>query len=105
MESTGVNWIPIYEILEAAGLEVNLINARHLKNVTGRKSDYLDCQWIQQLQTYGLLKGSFRPPEDFVALRAYVRQRENLIRYRSAHIQHMQKALPVDERTTEQCSQ
>lgn len=93
MESTGVYWIPVYEILEARGFEVNLINARHLKNVSGRKTDVLDCQWIQQLHTYGLLQGSFRPTEDFVALRAYVRHRNNLIRYRSAHIQHMQKAL------------
>jgi transposase len=93
MESTGVYWIPVYEILEAKGFEVYLVNARHIKNVTGRKTDVLDCQWIQQLHTYGLLQASFRPDEDMCALRAYIRHRDNLIRYRSAHIQHMQKAL------------
>jgi transposase len=93
MESTGVYWIPIYEILESRGFEVCLVNARHLKNVPGKKTDVLDCQWIQQLHTYGLLQASFRPPEEICALRALVRHRGNLIRYRSAHIQHMQKAL------------
>lgn len=93
MEATGVYWIPLLEILEANGLEVYLVNARHLKNVSGRKTDVLDCQWIQQLHTYGLLKPSFRPPEQVVALRSLVRHREMLVRYRSAHIQHMQKAL------------
>jgi transposase len=93
MESTGVYWIPIYEILQERGLEVYLVNARHLKNVPTKKTDVLDCQWIQQLHTYGLLTASFRPEAEMVALRAYIRQRDNLIRYRSAHIQHMQKAL------------
>lgn len=93
MESTGVYWIPAFEILEERGLEVLLVNARHVKNVTGRKSDVLDCQWLQQLHTYGLLIGAFRPPEQVCALRAYLRQRENLVRYASSHIQHMQKAL------------
>jgi transposase len=93
MESTGVYWIPIYEILESRGFEVYLVNARHLKNVPGRKTDILDCQWIQQLHTYGLLRASFRPPEEICALRALARHRDNLIRYRAAHIQHMQKAL------------
>jgi len=93
MESTGVYWIPVYEILEARGFAVHLINARQLKNVPGRKTDVLDCQWIQQLHTYGLLRGSFRPDEDMCALRAYIRHRDTLIRYRSAHVQHMQKAL------------
>lgn len=95
MESTGIYWIPIYEILEARGFDVNLVNARQIKNVPGRKTDVLDCQWIQQLHTYGLLRGSFRPPEELCALRALVRHRDNLIRYRSAHIQHMQKALQL----------
>jgi transposase len=95
MESTGVYWIPIYEILEARGFEVYLVNARHVKNVPGRKTDILDCQWIQQLHTYGLLRASFRPPEEICALRALARHRDNLIRYRSAHIQHMQKALQL----------
>jgi transposase len=93
MESTGIYWIPTYEILEARGFEVLLVNARQLKNVPGRKTDVLDCQWIQQLHTYGLLRGSFRPEEEMCALRSYTRHRDNLIRYRSAHIQHMQKAL------------
>ena len=93
MESTGVYWIPIFEILEERGFEVLLVNARHIKNVTGRKTDVLDCQWIQQLHTYGLLRGSFRPSAEIAALRSYVRHRDNLLRYRAAHIQHMQKAL------------
>jgi transposase len=95
MESTGVYWIPVYEILESRGFEVYLVNARHVKNVPGRKTDILDCQWIQQLHTYGLLRASFRPPEDICALRALARHRDNLIRYRSAHVQHMQKALQL----------
>ncbi len=95
MESTGVYWIPIYEILVAQGFEVYLVNARHVKNVPGRKTDILDCQWIQQLHTYGLLRASFRPPEEICALRAMARHRDNLIRYRSAHIQHMQKTLQL----------
>jgi transposase len=95
MESTGVYWIPPYEILESRGFEVYLVNARHIKNVNGRKSDVLDCQWIQQLHTYGLLQPSFRPPEQICTLRSLVRHRDMLIKYRSAHIQHMQKALTV----------
>ncbi len=95
MEATGVYWIPIYEILEARGFQVYLVNARPIKNVAGRKTDVLDCQWIQRLHTYGLLQASFRPPADMVALRAYLRHRDNLIRYRSAHIQHMHKALQL----------
>ena len=70
MESTGIYWIPLFEILEERGLEVLLVNARHVKNVSGRKSDVLDCQWLQQLHTYGLLAGAFRPPEQVTALRA-----------------------------------
>jgi len=93
MESTGVCRIPIYEILESRGFRVSLTNARQLKNVPGKKTDILDCQWIQQLHTYGLLQGSFRPEEDMCALREPVRHRDNLIRYRSGHIQHMRKAL------------
>ena len=95
MESTGVYWIPIYEILDARGFELYLVNARHLKKVTGRKTDILDCQWIQQLHTYGLLRASFHPPEEIRALRALARHRKNLVRYRAAHIQHMQKALQL----------
>jgi transposase len=93
MESTGVYWIPIYEILEARGFEVYLVNARHVKNVPGRKTDILDCQWIQQLHTYGLLRASFLPPEEIRALRSLVRHRDNLIRSCTREIQHMQKAL------------
>jgi transposase len=95
MESTGVYWIPIYELLEARGFEVYLVNARHLKNVPGKKTDVLDCQWIQQLHTYGLLHASFRPTAEMVALRAYIRHRDNLIRYRTGHVQHLQKALQL----------
>ncbi len=93
MESTGVYWIPIYEILEARGLEVYLVNAHHLKHVPGRKSDVQDCQWIQQLHSYGLLTASFRPAEEMRVLRAYLRQRAMLLEHRAGHIQHMQKAL------------
>jgi transposase len=93
MESTGVYWIPVYEILEARGLAVYVVNARHVKNVPGRKSDIQDCQWLQGLHSVGLLRGSFRPEAEIVALRAYLRHRATLIEYRAAHIQHMQKAL------------
>lgn len=93
MESTGIYWIPVFEILESKGFDVKLVNARHVKNVPGRKSDVLDCQWLQQLHTYGLLEGAFRPPEQICTLRGYVRQRMNLVRYAASHIQHMQKAL------------
>ena len=93
MESTGVYWIPVYELLEALGFEVYLVNARQIKNVPGRKSDVQDCQWIQQLHTCGLLSASFRPAAEMVALRAYLRHRATLVDYRAAHIQHMHKAL------------
>ncbi len=93
MESTGVYWIPVYELLEERGLEVKLVDARQVKNVSGRKTDVLDCQWIQQLHTYGLLNGAFRPAEESCALRSYVRQRTMLIQSTTTHIQHMQKAL------------
>ena len=93
LESTGVYWIPIYEVLEARGFEVALVNARHLKNVPGRKSDVQDCQWLQQLHSYGLLTASFRPAEDMRVLRAYLRQRAMLLEHRAGHIQHLQKAL------------
>jgi transposase len=93
MESTGVYWIPAYEILEARGFQVHLVNARHLKHVPGRKSDVKDGQWIQHLHTCGLLSGSFRPAAEMCALRAYLRHRATWPEYRAAHIQHMQKAL------------
>ena len=91
MESTGVYWIPLYEILEARGLEVVLVNARHVKNVTGRKSDVLDCQWLQELHSVGLLPGSFRPTAAIAALRAYLRHRETLVQSAATHIQRMQR--------------
>jgi transposase len=93
MESTGVYWIPAYEILEQRGLEVVLVNARDAKHVPGRKTDVSDAQWLQRLHEYGLLRGSFRPKGEVATLRAYLRQRERLLDYAAAHIQHMQKAL------------
>jgi transposase len=94
MESTGVYWIPLFQILEARGFEVALVNARHVKNVPGRpKTDRFDCRWLQKLHTYGLLAPSFRPPEDICQLRSLLRHRENLIRMTVKHIQHMQKSL------------
>lgn len=93
MESTGVYWLPLYEILVEQGFEVKLINARHVTTVPGRKSDVLDCQWIQQLHSYGLLKGAFQPADAIKPLRAYTRHRANLVQYAGIHIQHMQKAL------------
>jgi len=95
MESTGIYWVPTYEILEERGFELYLVNASHIKNVTGKKTDILDCQWIQQLHTYGLLRASFRPNEDIAALRSLVRHRGNLIRSATSEIQHMQKALQL----------
>lgn len=93
MESTGVYWIPLFELLESRGLTVYLVNARHVKNVSGRKSDVLDCQWLQQLMSYGLLSGAFRPKDEICALRSIMRQRGMLLSYQGQHIQHMQKAL------------
>ena len=93
MESTGVYWIPLFELLESRGFKVLLVNARHVKNVSGRKSDVLDCQWLQQLMTYGLLSGAFRPSEQVCVLRALWRQRGMLLRSQGRHVQHMQKAL------------
>lgn len=92
MESTGVYWIPVFEILDSKGFEVLLVNAHHLKNVPGRKTDVKDSQWIQQLHSYGLLNGSFRPSDDFIPLRAYARHRRQLFQRAGAHIQLMQKA-------------
>ena len=93
MESTGVYWIPLFELLESRGFTVLLVNARHVKNVSGRKSDVLDCQWLQQLMTYGLLSGAFRPAEQVCVLRSLWRQRGMLLRSQGRHVQHMQKAL------------
>ncbi len=93
MESTAVYWIPVFELLDERGFKVLLVNARHVKNVSGRKSDVLDCQWLQQLHTYGLLSGAFRPADEIVVLRSYLRQRAMLVQGAAMHIQHMQKAL------------
>ncbi len=93
MESTGVYWIAAFEILEARGLKVFLVNARHIKNVPGRKSDYADCQWIQKLHALGMLTASFRPDAEMRTLRTYLRHRAQLIQHRAPHVLHMQKAL------------
>ena len=93
MESTGVYWIPLYEMLDAGGFEVHLVNARHVKTVPGRKSDVLDCQWLQQLMSFGLLRGGFRPADEVCALRAVWRHRDMLLSYQARHVQHLQKAL------------
>ena len=93
MESTGVYWIPVFQVLEAHGFEVLLVNAHHVKSVPGRKSDVLDCQWLRQLHSYGLLAGSFRPADEICVLRSYIRQRDTLIADAARHVQRMQKAL------------
>jgi len=93
MESTGVYWIPLFQILEQKGFDVKLVNARFVKNVPGRKTDVQDCQWLQQLGSYGLLQGSFRPEAQICVLRSYIRQRESLTRSASTHVLRMQKAL------------
>ena len=93
MESTSVYWIPACQILEGRGIEVFLVNAAHAKNVRGRKTDMVDCQWLRTLHTYGLLPASFRPAAEIGVLRAYLRHRQMLIEYAAGHIQHMQKAL------------
>ena len=93
MESTGVYWIPLFGVLEERGLEVMLVDPRRLKNVPGRKTDVSDCQWLQQLHTYGLLSGAFRPDAEIRRLRSYLRQRSMLVEYAAHHVQHMHKAL------------
>ena len=93
MESTGVYWIPLFEELERQGFECLLISSRSLRKVAGQKKDVEDAQWIQTLHSYGLLKGSFRPQGDLVALRTLLRHRAQLLEHRAPHIQHMQKAL------------
>jgi transposase len=91
MEATGIYWIPLYELLDYKGIEVHLVNPRELKR--NKKTDVLDCQWLQQMHSYNMLVSSFRPENEICVLRALVRHRENLLRYRAAHVQHMQKAL------------
>ncbi len=93
MESTGVYWIPLYQILETRGFAVALVNARHVKNVPGRKTDVQDCQWLQYLHSVGLLRASFRPAEAVCAVRTLLRHRETLVQLAATHTQHMQKAL------------
>lgn len=93
MESTGIYWLPLAQKLEAAGIDFVLVNARHLKCVPGRKTDIKDCQWLQQLHSYGLLSGSFRPGPDICALRSLMRHRENLTQSAGRALQHMQQAL------------
>jgi transposase len=93
MEATGVYWIPLFQLLERRGFEVLLVNARQIKNVSGRKTDVLDCQWIQRLHTYGLLGASFRPADPYCVVRSYLRYRDELVAARSTQTQHMQKAL------------
>ena len=95
LESTGVYWIPLHEVLSARGLQVCVVNARYVKHVPGRKSDVQDCQWLQRLHSYGLLRGSFRPAEDVVTLRTYLRHRANLIEDRATHIHRLQKYLTL----------
>lgn len=95
MESTGVYWVPVYDLLEQEGFEVLLVNARHIKNVPGRKTDVCDCQWIQQLHSYGLLRASFRPEEKVRKMRTLMRHRSMLIEYASSHIQHIKKTLSL----------
>jgi hypothetical protein len=93
MEATGVYLIPLFDILEARGLEVLLVNARHVKHVPGRKSDVEDCEWLRELHSVGLLRGSFRPAGPMLPLRAYLRHREVLVQTAGTHVRRMQKAL------------
>ena len=95
IESTGVIWLPIYDAIEAAGIEAFLVNAAHAKNVPGQKSDPADCRWLQQLHTFGLLRASFVPKDDIRTLRTFVRMREDHIEMASSHIMHMQKAFEL----------
>ena len=93
MQSTGVYWIPLYEILDARGMEVYLVNARHTKNLPGRKSDVQESQWLLKLHTYGLLRNSFHPAAAIRVIRTYWRQRGDHVRAISTSIQRMQKTL------------
>lgn len=93
MEATGVYWVPCFQILEACGFQVVLVNSRQTKNVAGRKSDCKDCQWIQRLHSFGLFQASFRPADPYCRLRSYLRYRDELVSARSTQSQHMQKAL------------
>src|SRR5262244_237339 len=93
MESTGVYWIALFEVLEERGFDVKLVDAHYARQVPGRKTDVKDCQWLQELHTYGLLCGAFRPEDQICVLRSYLRQRSMLVAMASRAVQHMQKAL------------
>src|SRR5262247_3485456 len=93
MQSTGVYWVAVYDILEQAGLEVYLVNARDTKNLPGRKSDVQESQWLMKLHAYGLLRNSFRPSQEVRTMRTYWRQRNDLVRAAARHIHRIQKAL------------
>src|SRR5215469_5332638 len=93
MESTGVYWVPLMQILEVRGLEAYLVNAKHVKNVPGRRTDVSDCQWLQYLHSVGLLRASFRPAPEVCALRSLLRHRNSLVEMATTHVQHVQKAL------------
>src|SRR5437016_2333388 len=93
MESTGVYWIPLFQILEGRGFEVCLVNARYYQNLPGRQTDVSDCQWLRHLHSVGLLRASFRPAQHVCAIRSLTRHRDNLIEMATCHVQHMQKAL------------
>jgi transposase len=93
MESTGVYWIPLMQILESRGMEVYLVNAKHVKNVPGRRTDVSDCQWLQYLHSVGLLRASFRPAQNVCAIRSLLRHRDSLVEMATCHVQHIQKAL------------
>jgi transposase len=93
IESTGVYWIPLYDILEQHGIKPCLVNARHMKNVPGRRTDWHECQWLQFLQSVGLLRSAFRPEAEVCAVRTLIRHRGELVQAASQHIQHMHKAL------------
>src|SRR5262249_54808875 len=93
MESTGVYWIPLFQILEARGIEVHLVNAQHVRHVPGRKSDVLDCQWLQYLHSVGLLRASFRPEQAVCEIRSLMGHRESLVEMSCVHVQHMHKSL------------
>ena len=93
MESTGVYWIPLFQILEACGFEVCLVNARHVKNVPGRRTDVADCQWLQFLHSVGLLRASYRPEQEICAVRSLLRHRESLVQMAATRVNDMQKAL------------
>ena len=99
MEATGVYWIPVFQILEARGFEVKLVNAHHFKTVPGRKTDVKDCQWLQQLHTYGKLSGSFRPEDQVCVLRSYIRQRECLIKSAGTQVSANAKSTDSNEPT------